>query len=431
MSDRIPRADHAPQSGGSWWIVPLLMAYVAVSHFNRIGMSVAGTEAIMPEYAVAPTTMGWVYSSYLVVYTLCMVPGGWFIDRYGPRSALMVVGFGSAVLVALTGLTGLVFPSGGLLVGGLLLIRGLLGAVTAPLHPGAARTIASWVPIASRATANGLIHGAALVGITATYSIFGALIERLGWMNAFIAAAVAPLLLALVWTGCTRNPAGDERPAGGADRRAIPHAPAPAWSARTRLSLALLTFSYATVSYVQYLFFYWIEHYYKTVLQLGNEPARRNSTLLTMAMGAGIMAGGWLCDRLIRRHGRRAGTALLPLAGTVTCALGLAAGIGSTDQTTAFCWFMVAMAAIGAAEGPFWTSATDVGGRQPGRACAVMNTGGNAGGLLAPVITPLFSNVFGWQAGLGLAAGICLLGALPWLWIDGTPPAEDTAARKA
>lgn len=419
MSAVPARADHAPSTVGSWWIVALLMVTVAVSHFNRIGMSVAGTEAIMPQYGVPPTTMGWVYTSYLVVYTLCMVPGGWFIDRRGPRAALMLVGFGSAALVALTGLAGFVLQAGGPLIGGLLLIRGLLGAVTAPLHPGAARSIVAWVPIESRATANGLIHGAALAGITATYSLFGGMIGGLGWMNAFLAAAVAPLLLALVWTGRVANPPDDDP---GASQAAAP-APLQAWSARTKLSLALLTFSYATVSYVQYLFFYWIEHYYKTVLELGTETARRNSTLLTLAMGAGIMAGGWLCDQLIRRLGRRAGTALIPLAGTVTCGLGLAGGIASADQTAAFACFMVAMAAIGTAEGAFWTGATDVGGRQPGRACAVMNTGGNAGGLLAPVITPLFSDIFGWQAGLGLAAAICLLGAVPWLWIDGTADA--------
>jgi hypothetical protein len=33
-----------------------------------------------------------------------MTPGGWFIDRFGPRAALMVVAFGSALFVGLTGL---------------------------------------------------------------------------------------------------------------------------------------------------------------------------------------------------------------------------------------------------------------------------------------------------------------------------------------
>ena len=47
--------------------------------------------------------MGWVYTAFLVVYTLGMSPGGWFIDRFGPKLALFVVAAGSAVFMALMG----------------------------------------------------------------------------------------------------------------------------------------------------------------------------------------------------------------------------------------------------------------------------------------------------------------------------------------
>src|SRR5262249_52762678 len=48
----------------------------------------------------------------------------------------------------------------------------------------------------------------------------------------------------------------------------------------------------------------------------------------------------------------------------------------------------------------------------------IFNTGGNAGGVLAPVITPYVSAAWTWQAGVGLGAVICLAGACLWLWID-------------
>jgi dipeptide/tripeptide permease len=53
---------------------------------------------------------------------------------------------------------------------------------------------------------------------------------------------------------------------------------------------------------------------------------------------------------------------------------------------------------------------------------AILNTGGNAGGILAPIVTPLFSGYFGWQAGLGVASVICLFGAALWRWIDPFEP---------
>ena len=51
-------------------------------------------------------------------------------------------------------------------------------------------------------------------------------------------------------------------------------------------------------------------------------------------------------------------------------------------------------------------------------AAGILNTGGNGGGLIAPVLTPFLSGIFGWQAGLGLAGVVCLLGAACWGFID-------------
>ena len=412
-----------------WRIVTLLMAYIAISHFNRISMSVAGTEQVMPAYQIGETTMGFVYSSYLIVYTICMIPGGWFIDRFGTRVALMVVGFGSAIFVAFTGLAGLLFASGSMLIVALLFVRGLLGAVTAPVHPGAASAIASWMPTGSLATANGLVVGSALIGISATYYVFGSLSDWFGWTGAFAVAAVVTMLLALLWTSYATTCPGEHPAVNLAERQKIETdrvvvadlngEPMP-WSAPQKRSLTLLTLSYATIGYVQYLFFYWSQYYFDKVLELGKETGRFNSTLLTLAMGAGIMLGGWLCDRSIRRFGRRVGTALLPVLGCIACTVGLGGGIFFEEPLLSLLCFTIAMAAIGVSEAPFWTSAVDIGGRRAGIAAAIMNTGGNVGGLLAPIITPLFSHYFGWQAGLALAALICLLGALPWFWIDVT-----------
>ena len=67
--------------------VLLLMCVVACGHFNRVGISVAGTERIIPAYGISAKQMGMVYSAFLVFYTLAMFPGGWFIDRFGARRA--------------------------------------------------------------------------------------------------------------------------------------------------------------------------------------------------------------------------------------------------------------------------------------------------------------------------------------------------------
>jgi MFS family permease len=164
-----------------WRIVGLLMGYAALCHFNRISMSVAGSEQIIPHSQIDPTLMGMVYSAYLLAYTLCMTPGGWLIDRWGPWAALVLMGFGSALFVALTGLAGAPWMPVALLVPMLLGVRALAGVVTVPIHPAAARTVSYWIPVRGRAWANGLITGAALLGIASTYTVFGRLMDEVGW----------------------------------------------------------------------------------------------------------------------------------------------------------------------------------------------------------------------------------------------------------
>ncbi|HEV3026833.1 MAG TPA: hypothetical protein VG457_04630, partial [Planctomycetota bacterium] len=80
--------------------------------------------------------------------------------------------------------------------------------------------------------------------------------------------------------------------------------------------------------------------------------------------------------------------------------------------------FSLALASLGACEGAFWTTAIDLGGERAGISAAIVNTGGNAGGALAPWLTPRISLIFGWHGALVVACVFCFVGALLWVWID-------------
>ena len=143
MTDKSPQSDSAlaPATTVRWHIVALLMATAFICHFNRISMSVAGTARIMDEYDIDKVQMGMVYSSYLLVYALCMIPGGWVIDRFGAKFALVAMGVGSAVCVCLTGCIGfLAVPA--LVLPSLFVIRSLTGMVSALMHP----ALLAWWP---------------------------------------------------------------------------------------------------------------------------------------------------------------------------------------------------------------------------------------------------------------------------------------------
>ena len=120
-------------------MLAFLMALCFISHFNRASITNAGDERIMGQFGISTESMGVVYSAFLLVYTVFMIPGGWLIDRRGPRLALTCMGLGSALCCALTGGIGFGFLAAGQVWLALLVVRSLMGLMTTPLHPGAAR----------------------------------------------------------------------------------------------------------------------------------------------------------------------------------------------------------------------------------------------------------------------------------------------------
>ena len=423
-----------------WHMVAMLMGLCLISHVNRASMSVAGTDRIMGQFSIEPTKMGAVYSAFLLVYSICMIPGGLFIDRFGPRRALMVVGFGSALFGALTAATGWIFTGGASLLLALTLVRGTMGMLSAPLHPAGARAIANWFPFAQRGWANAWVTAAAIVGVAVSYPGFGALIKVVDWPAAFLVCAGLTALLTVWWTFHATDWPAQHRDVDQAEQELIGTSETPGaeasghraagWSALLRnRSLLLVTLSYAAVGYFQYLFVYWMQFYFDKVLHLGETPSKYYAGILQLALALGMPLGGWLSGRLARTLGVRRGRAFVSGGGMAISAMLLGLGVLARSPVWIVAWFALAHAAMGASEGPFWATAVDIGGSKGGTAAAVCNTGGNVGGMLAPVMTPWISSQFGWPWGIGIGGVVCFLGALCWCWIDPSPRMAKESAR--
>jgi ACS family D-galactonate transporter-like MFS transporter len=430
-----------------WRVVALLLAFSFMSWFNRVCMRAAYDERIQKELKISPEAMGWVYSALLIAYMLFMTPGGLLADRIGPRRALAIMGFGSALFVALTGAVGFVTQTAGAAFVLFLIVRALMGVFTAPIYPASGRALMHWLPPWQRAGANGAVMGAALLGIACTSFGFGLLLDWFGWPIAFVITGSVTALLALVWTWYVtdwpwQHPgvngaelrwirSGDSLITPGSEPSSIPRTDVPAaqskpegephsvWGALLRnRSLMLLTLSYAAVGYVEYLFYFWVDYYFKEQLKLETTERRVFTTTVFLAMAAGMFLGGWVSDCLQRTWGRHRGRAAVVVVGMVGGAGFVELGMLATEPGWIVAWFSLALAAVGATEGPLWATALEMGGRHGATAAGIFNTGGNAGGVVAPVVTPLVSQNFGWGWGIGLGSLVSVAGATLWLWID-------------
>jgi MFS family permease len=287
-----------------------------------------------------------------------------------------------------------------------------------------------------------------VVGIAACPHTFGALLDLFDWPGAFVVTGASTALLALLWVWHARdlpaqhpsvNPAelrwirsdqSDKKQhdiwsdaAMEVDSRPLPRAMPLAdkkawWALLTNRNLILLTLSYAGVGYFEYLFFFWMHYYFEGVLKLGKYESRDYATVLYLAMAAGMFLGGWLSDYLALAWGRRRGRAFVVVSGMLGGAVLLVGGLLASQPGWTVLWFALALAAVGSTEGSFWATAVDLGGPRSATAAGILNTGSNAGGVLAPVVTPLVSAAFGWPWGIGLGSLVCLAGVSVWLWIE-------------
>ena len=416
-------AANSPSSFDRWRIVVLLMGYAALAHFNREGLAVAGTEVFIKQLGISEVEMGWVYTSFGIVYTTLMLPGGWLVDRFGSARVLMWLDLTMGTVVALTGaLTWLSNTPASLLIG-LLMLRGLTGACSAPLHPGAAHVASDLMPDRHRATANGLRTAGALIGIAFSYPIFGWLMDTLGWPWAFVASGGVLIAFGVLWKFVASPSLPAPQPSDSvvtaeADSRA-------AWMLLGESSLWLLSLSYAAYSYLQYLFFYWLDYYFKSELHVSNADSRRASFYIFLAMGAGMVIGGLSTGVMCKRFGTIGGRRCIVMTGLILGALFARLGVQMDDYLNVTVCLATSMALLGMCEGVFWTTATDIGGEARGFAGAFLNTIGNIGGFIAPVLTPFMAQSMGWPNAISVACVIAGLGGLIWFVIK--PPENSSS----
>jgi ACS family glucarate transporter-like MFS transporter len=304
-------------------------------------------------------------------------------------------------------------------------VLGCMGLCAAPLFPSTSRTVAAWFEPEKQVWANALVTGAALLGVAASAKVLSELGLRMGWPAALAFTGVMTLGIAVAWAGL-----GRESPRGSAGRPSRER-DALAWKRfighRGILALAV---SYGCLGYAQYVFFYWLKYYFKTVLGHGEAESASYTSIPILGMMVGTPVGGVACSLLARKRGLRRAFPLCSMVFMAAAAAFIAAGVLRKDSGPGeiVFWFTLACASIGMSEGPFWTTAVRLGGRFGATAAGVVNTGGNLGGLLAPAVTPLIASHAGWGGALVASSAIIGAGAFLWLAVDPDDPYVETPA---
>jgi ACS family glucarate transporter-like MFS transporter len=419
-----------------WTLVFWLFVVSAVAYLDRVNVSIAA-RAIQEEYRLSNIQLGWVFSAFLAGYALFQTPGGRLADRFGPRR---VIGLGVLWWSAFTALTTLV-PAGAVhSIALLVAVRFLLGAGEAVIYPAANRMVANWIPSAERGLANGVIFAGVGVGAGITPPLITYVLLHWGWRWSFFTCALLGIGVSLVWHLLFRD-APRTHPWIGARELAHIEAGIPATRAEIETRQAMgwgaiagdrnllaLTASYFTVGYVAYIFYTWFFTYLTRVRGLDLESSAVYSMLPFLAMAIGSPLGGWISDRIAKRHGKRAGRCGVAAFGLALGAVFLAAATQVASARLACVVLAGGAGALCLAQSAYWAVTADIAGRSAGAASGLVNMGAQIGGAVTATLTPWIADRFGWTASFLVAAALCALGSLAWFTVD--PHASLDASRK-
>jgi ACS family glucarate transporter-like MFS transporter len=397
----------------------MLTMVASVGYFCRVDITVVAPH-LMAELHLSQADMGKVFGAFVLGYTLFQIPSGWFAERITTRALFLVLAVAWSAVTFACALAGR--PLFGLALGALpalLVLRFLLGIVSAPIYPAAGRAISVSVPPTMQGSANGLVLGSIGIGSAVAPPFLGFVTVHWGWRPALVAAALLAAVAGVAWRAIVPAPSTLTDAKLHPLRPADPGHPSPL---RQR-SFWFLTASYTLQGYVGYVFVFWFFIYLVQVRKFELLNAAWLTTLPWILCLIVIPLGGVVSDRAVKRWGSTWGRRSIPMPSLVLAAGLLLLGGHTRSPILAAASLTISTALVLVAEGPYWASMTQISGPHSGTGGGVMNFGCNLGGVISPVVTPWLASRLGWESALALAAILAIVAAALWLGINIDPVA--------
>jgi ACS family glucarate transporter-like MFS transporter len=421
-----------------WFLVSWLFILSAVAYLDRINLSIAGS-FIATEFHLTNVQLGSLTSAFLMGYALFQTIGGWLADRLGSRRVLAIGVLWWGIFTSLTAAVPARIVSAVLVLAA---VRFLLGAGEAVLFPASNQFISRWIPSQERGVANGLIFAGVGVGAGATPFLVSYVMVHYGWRWSFWMSAIIGLLAGALWyvfardtpeehasvspaelkhiqAGRTVGPSAFSGAARESNRGAVVADGRILWSTiLSSKNVWAVTLAYFCFGYVAWIFFTWFFIYLAKVRGLNLKASASYTTLLFLSMAACSPLGGAISDKLTKLRGKRIGRCGIAVFALLLAAFFLA--FGSQVQSARLASIILAggAGALYLSQSSFWSVTADIAAGSSGSVSGFMNMGNQFGGALTASLTPAIAARFGWTASFCVAAGLSVLGAVAWLFVE-------------
>jgi MFS family permease len=409
------------------WVALLLFALALINYIDRVTLSFAAGP-ISKECGLSSVTLGYLFSSFLWTYTLCLLPMGALVDRFGAKR---VAAFGVGVWSLATAATGLTWSFGSLLA-----TRLLMGAGEASSNPAGARVIREWIPAGERGVLNAIFNSGSYAGPALCALVAGPVIAVWGWRALFFVAGGIGLAWLVCWLIWFARPE-EARWLGHAERekivaeRGARKVDLDSSAVKSGLATLLsrsptlwgLALAHGCNVYSQYLFLTWMPSYLETtkgltIAKTGFYAAIPYAVAVVLCILIGLFS-----DSLLRGDvggGKR--------RYMIACAMLLAAVILLAPYVSSL-WVVLALIALSLSGIAATTSLNFAllndllpNPKDVGVAMAFLVVGGNTFGLLAPIVTGYVIAATGsYDTAFVIAGALLVLGAASILTLTRQP----------
>jgi ACS family glucarate transporter-like MFS transporter len=403
------------------WVCAFLFTLTAINYADRVALSVAATP-VAQEFGLDKVEMGYLLSSFLWAYVLCLIPVGLLVDRFGGK---IVNACGIGLWSFATVCTGLA-PSHLIVMAS----RVVMGIGESTSWPASNRIIREWFPAAERALANAIFGAGAAAGPALGAIGISAIVAAWGWRWGFIVAGSVGFIWLLLWwiffdhpeRVSWLHPAERDKILAERDGEFASHiAEQPAsslWYLLTLRSTWGLFLTQGCEVYGGYMLLTWLPSYLQqakglSVMDAGMLTAIPFGAAAVLGVGLGKLSDVLLNPRTVSDGRRRIMIAVL-LAGASTLMI-----IPFINQLWVIIVLLAAMRAAGLAGSALnFALVTDLVRNRSdiGKVTSTTVIGGNSFGLAAPIVTGYVVQITGsFDNAFFIAGFLPLIGAVATL----------------
>jgi ACS family D-galactonate transporter-like MFS transporter len=353
---------------------------------------------------------GLIFSAFGWAYAGLQIPGGWLVDRAGPRGLFVVICALWSLATILQGIAGsflLLFS-----------LRLLLGAFEAPAYPLCNRLVTTWFPEKERAGAIGCYTSGQYIGLAFLTPVLALAQKKFGWPAVFVLTGILGLAWAVMWLTIYRNPVvavqnGDAMATverfQWADLKKILSIP----------KLWGIYFGQFALNSTMWFFLTWFPTYLVKYRGLDFIQAGFLAALPFLAAFCGILSSGFLSDFLMRRGVSTTTARKAPIiAGLLlsTCIVG-----ANYVQRPGLIILFMSIAFFGNGFGSItWILVSSLAPqRLMGLTGGVFNFFGNLASVTVPIIVGWLARGGHFEPALLFVGGLALAGAMSYIFVVG------------